>query len=74
MEVVTDVRASSLDEMGGKTTAMPFVLRAGQVLRQVGEIGIEKAQKGAECLFLAAVRRCRDHDEMPGPVGDELFE
>ena len=36
-----------------------------QCVRKAGQIGIKKAEQGAETVFLAAMRRRRDKEHVP---------
>ena len=72
---VPDVPAAALDEVLGQAAAVVLVGRAGEVVGEVREGGIEQGEQGAEGVLLAGVGRGGDQDHVPvlilGQSGDE---
>jgi len=68
---VSNVSPAALDEVRGQPPPVLFVGPAAQVVRELGELGIEQRQQGAERRLLAAVRRGRDQEHVPVRVGGE---
>src|SRR3546814_8083038 len=56
-EVVLDVGPAALDEVLREPLAVTPVLVAGEIVGQVGEVGVEQREKAAERPLLAGVRR-----------------
>ena len=75
LEVVADVAPAALDEVGREARAVGAVPFAREVVREVEERAVEKAEDRPERLFLAAVRGGRDEDEVAvfllGEAADE---
>ncbi len=74
VEVVANVTAPALDEMGGQAAAVSLVLRAAQVAGQIGKRRIEQFQQRAEGRFIAAMRRRGDEDEMALAIGGQRLD
>ncbi len=74
VEVVADVAAPALDEMLSEPATVRLAIRAAQVVRQLGELGLEQGEQRTECLFLAAVRRRRDQDQVAILVGGQPLQ
>src|SRR5439155_12459711 len=70
-DVTDDVAPASLHEVLSQPPSLPGPLLAGEVVRQLLEGGVEKAQEGAEGLLLAGVWRGGDEDEVAMGVGSE---
>ena len=74
LQVVADVGPTALDEVLGQPAAVLLVLPAGQVVGQIGKLGAQERQQRAEGLFVAAVRRGGDQDQVPVGLGGQARE
>jgi hypothetical protein len=68
VQILLDVGAAALHEVGGERDAVALMLRAGKVGGKVGECRVEQAEQRAEGALVAAVRRCGHEDQMPARV------
>src|SRR6185437_10043484 len=69
IQVVFDVGAATLHEVTREALAYSFISWPGQIGWKVGEVGIEQCKKRTKGVFLAAVRGCRDQDQMSARIG-----
>ena len=68
-EVAADVAPAALHEVTSKPPPGAFAPGTVQVCRQVGELLVEQAQQGTKCILVAAVRRCRNQQDVPLRIG-----
>ena len=59
-----DVPAPALDEVGGQPLTVLSVRFAGEILRKLGEVGIEQREEGSKGVVLAAMGSGSNQDEM----------
>ena len=61
---MADVSPAPLYQVRGEAAALLLISLAGEVFRQIGEIGMKQFEKRPECLLVAAVGSRGDQNQV----------